>query len=448
MSYVDLLPSLIANQIAVVTLRRIYQSPFPRWYNPNATCAYHGGTLGHLIEQCVALKHKVQSLIDAGWLTFQEDDPNVKINPLTNHGGPAVNALEECGPQRPKQLKDVVTSRRFMLEALREAGFISFDGGEGDNCLIHPGEAHNVEACPVVEDLLQGIMDQGQFEISDARKEEQHVCMQSVDKCPSNPKPLVIHFTRDGASQKPRGSQPILGKKPVPFPYRSNKAAPWRYAPQKLNEKKDKVVGDDLSFAKVTNIMGMSGVTRSGRVFAPPDPLVRSKDVKGKVKGEEDFDRKKISAKEANEFPQIIQQSEFKVIEQLNKTLGRVSLLELLMNSKPHQALLVKILNETHVAQDISVEGFGGIINNITANNYLTFVDEEIPVEGRGHNTVLHVSVKCLDHVMAKMLIDSGSSLNVMPKSTLDKLPFNASHLRQSSMVVQAFDGNCRDVRG
>jgi len=59
--------------------------------------------------------------------------------------------------------------------------------------------------------------------------------------------------------------------------------------------------------------------------------------------------------------------------------------------------LLVKILNEAHVAQDISVEGFGGIVKNITVNNYLTFADEEIPVKGRGHNKVLHVSVKCMD---------------------------------------------------
>ena len=76
------------------------------------------------------------------------------------------------------------------------------------------------------------------------------------------------------------------------------------------------------------------------------------------------------------------------------------------MNSKPHRALLVKILNEAHVAQDIFVEGFGGIINNITANNYLTFANEEIPVEGRGHNRALHVSVECLDHIMAKVLIE------------------------------------------
>ena len=50
MSYGDLLPSLIANQMAVVTPGRIYRSPFPRWYNPNATCAYHGRISWHSIE--------------------------------------------------------------------------------------------------------------------------------------------------------------------------------------------------------------------------------------------------------------------------------------------------------------------------------------------------------------------------------------------------------------
>ena len=104
--------------------------------------------------------------------------------------------------------------------------------------------------------------------------------------------------------------------------------------------------------------------------------------------------------------------------------------------------LLVKVLNKAHVAQDISVEGFESIVNNITANNYLTFVEEEIPVEGRGHNRALHVSVKCMNHIVAKVLINNGSSLNVMLKSTLDKLPFNAAHLRPSSMVVRAFDGS------
>ena len=72
------------------------------------------------------------------------------------------------------------------------------------------------------------------------------------------------------------------------------------------------------------------------------------------------------------------------------------------MSSEPHRALLVKVLNEAHMAQDIFVEDFEGIVSNITANNYLTFVEEEILVEGRGHNRALHVSIKCMDMLWPK----------------------------------------------
>ena len=47
----------------------------------------------------MAFKHKVQSLIDAGWLTFQEDSLNVRTNPFASHGGLAVNAMQECEPR-------------------------------------------------------------------------------------------------------------------------------------------------------------------------------------------------------------------------------------------------------------------------------------------------------------------------------------------------------------
>ena len=194
------------------------------------------------------------------------------------------------------------------------------------------------------------------------------------------------------------------------------------------------------------NAKGKAKVTegQNVKVIPAPDEDVPTKEFS---EGREDCGKKEVSLEEASEFLRIIQQSEFKVIEQLNKTPARVSLLELLMSSEPHRALLVKVLNKAHVAQDISVEGFEGIVNNITANNYLTFTEEEIPVEGRGHNRALHVLVKCMEHVMAKVLINNGSSLNVMPKSTLEKLPFNASHMRPSSMVVRAFDGSRREVR-
>jgi len=74
MPYADLLPYLLDNAMAVISLAKTPQPPFPRWYNPNLTCAYHGGVPRHSIEHCRTLKHKVQSLIDAGWLKFEEDN--------------------------------------------------------------------------------------------------------------------------------------------------------------------------------------------------------------------------------------------------------------------------------------------------------------------------------------------------------------------------------------
>jgi len=108
----------------------------------------------------------------------------------------------------------------------------------------------------------------------------------------------------------------------------------------------------------------------------------------------------------------------------------------------------MKILSGAHVEQNISLDKFEGIVSHLTANNHLTFTDEEIPSEGRGHNKAPHISVKCIDYFIARVLIDNGSSLNVMPKVTLDKLPGEGVYLRLSAMVVRAFDGSRREVIG
>ncbi|XP_028214973.1 uncharacterized protein LOC114397038 [Glycine soja] len=404
-----------------------------------------GGAPGHSVEQCLALKSKVQGLIEAGWLTFQKDGPNIKTNPLANHGG-VVNAIDVSRSHGPKLLKDVTTSRRFIYKALQKVGMIPRGGHREDSCLMHPGVLHDMETCSAVRDLLQQMIDQGRLEVDNEGEEEQHVYMQSADKeGPKKPKPLVIHFTRDTAPQRPQHPSAVSSGRPISFPYENSHTVLWRYAPP--GSRKEEATDTGSLSAKPANTKGKAEVIegQNAKVIPAPDEDVPTKDF---AEGREGCGKKEVSLEEAGEFLRIIQQSEFKVIEKHNKTLTRVSFLELLMSSEPHRALLVKVLNEAHVAQDISVEGFGGIVNNITANNYLTFAEEEIPAEGRGNNRALHVSIKCMEHVMAKVLIDNGSSLNVMPKSTLEKFPFNASHLRPSSMVVCAFDGSHREVKG
>ncbi|RDY09156.1 hypothetical protein CR513_06528, partial [Mucuna pruriens] len=71
---------------------------------------------------------------------------------------------------------------------------------------------------------------------------------------------------------------------------------------------------------------------------------------------------------------------------------------------------------------EIVVEGeaneFLKLICQITSPS----LKDEVSAEGRGHNQPLHIVVKCGNDMLARVLIDNGSSLNVMPKDTLEKL--------------------------
>ena len=94
----------------------------------------------------------------------------MRTNPLASHGGSAVNAVEEWDPQGMKQIGDVSTFRRFILEVLCEADMICLDGDKGDSCVMHMGALHDVETCPMEEELLEGMMNRGQIEVCNAKK--------------------------------------------------------------------------------------------------------------------------------------------------------------------------------------------------------------------------------------------------------------------------------------
>ena len=111
-----------------------------------------------------------------------------------------------------------MTSIRFIYKALQKAGVIPHGGHNEDSCLMHPGVLHDMETCSSIGDLLQRMIDQGRLEVDSEREEEQHVCMQSVDEeGPKKPKPLVIHFTRNTAPQRPQHPSTVSGNRSIPF---------------------------------------------------------------------------------------------------------------------------------------------------------------------------------------------------------------------------------------
>ncbi|RDX85485.1 hypothetical protein CR513_33324, partial [Mucuna pruriens] len=137
---------------------------------------------------------------------------------------------------------------------------------------------------------------------------------------------------------------------------------------------------------------GGGGITRSGRIYTPEN--LRSQEAHTSSKETHAPTRKASAAyapaqtpkKEAEEFLKIIRHREHQFLDQMNKTLARISLLSLLLNFEAHRNLLLNVLQEAHVAHDITTERFGSLVNNITSRGHLIFFDDEIPVEGRSHN--------------------------------------------------------------
>ena len=136
------------------------------------------------------------------------------------------------------------------------------------------------------------------------------------------------------------------------------------------------------------------------------------------------------------------------MVEHLRRLPARISILTLLLSSEAHRNTLLKVLNETFVPNDISVNKLDRLVNNLNADNFIHFNDDEIPSGGMGSIKALHITIRCKGYTLPGVLVDNGSALNVMPLNTLNRLPVNSTHMKNCSTVVRAFDGTERTVVG
>ncbi|XP_022736187.1 uncharacterized protein LOC111289419 [Durio zibethinus] len=462
MTYTDLYPRLVEKHLLAPVIIEPMKPPFPKWYDPNAHCDYHYGNPGHSTENCTALKRKVQGLINEGVLNFdtsQQGTPNVNGNPLPNHTRPSINALIDGQTSYVKRrIEEVKTPMAKVFEVLVKTDMLkpiepqnySEIINSTESCNYHRGVlGHSIQNCHQFRQEVQKLIDEGRMEFYQERGELVKTEVSTIDsKNKFVRRPVTIYYDEKPTSklEKPVSRPVVTIKVPGPFPYQNDKTVPWKYD-------YDVVVNPDTA-----NITGVGGITRSGRCYTP-EALEKARKEKAKV-GEENENQsgldttlekewqKPVSESEAGEFLKLIKHSEYSVVEQLNKMPARISLLSLLLSSESHRNALLKVLNQAYVSHNASVEYVEQLVGNLTISNYISFSDEEIPPEGRGSTKALHITVKCKSHIMAKVLIDNGSSINVMPVTTLTKLPVDGSYMKPSHMIVRAFDGTRREVLG
>ncbi|XP_050877309.1 uncharacterized protein LOC127081066 [Lathyrus oleraceus] len=361
--------------------------------------------LGHTTENCKVLKLRVQELIDHKILSFS-DVPNVGNNPLPKHDVSGVNAIDSSTDDvlvkdmfKFKTLLTVVHARLMEAELMN---------GVHDNCVVC---SSNPDQCGEFKICLQRLMDQRVIMFTRAKIDEDVVVIMLVFDQERLPKPFVVPYRRNVDLEPVKKIEPMIIYVPTPFSFDSTKAVPWNYEPIVYVVNKPVILKEQ----DVTNIAGASSVTRSGRVFAPEvipnkesaptvEPM-KGKEVNPPEAGE-GSSKKAVNAEEDREFLKIIKK------------------------------------------KGISVIQFDDVVANLNASSCLMFTDDDLPPNGREHNMALYIFIQCTDVTLARVLVDTGSSLNVLPKTTITQLNIEGVQMRPSALIVKAFDGSKRMVIG
>ncbi|XP_050916837.1 uncharacterized protein LOC127132018 [Lathyrus oleraceus] len=91
-SYSQVLPYLIKDGLIVPKELLQVIPPYPPGFDVNARCDFHAGAQGHSVENCRALKHKVQDLIDSRAIMFTPQGLNIVNTLMPSQEGPSATS--------------------------------------------------------------------------------------------------------------------------------------------------------------------------------------------------------------------------------------------------------------------------------------------------------------------------------------------------------------------
>ncbi|XP_017637389.1 uncharacterized protein LOC108479354 [Gossypium arboreum] len=431
MTYRELYQNLFNAHVVYPFYLKPLQPPYPKWYDTNAQCEYHAEITGYSIENCTAFKKVVERLIKLGIVRFDDPaTPNVAGNPLPNHTDQGVNGISEGRNKKIKyEVAEVKTPLRQVWKEMVKRGLIVLDSrkaseGERNCCEFHNEVGHEIQECVGFRALVQNMIDNKEMEFYQEAKNpvEGDICASEGESTVQNQTanyPVVIikrpKKKEAGVQMPPR----VIIQRPAVFLYKDSKKVPWNYDCNVTIPGKESLV--DAS----KEGQDRGPYTRSGRCYDIANEEVQP--VKGKAPVVEEMKEKAtkpinepVNEEEAKEFLKFLKHSEYSMVEKLLKQPARIPVLALLLSLEVYRSALMKVLNETYIANDISVNKLDRLVSNISADNYIFFNDDEIPPGGMGSTKALHITTRCKGYMLPGILIENGSALNVLPLTMLN----------------------------
>ncbi|XP_075084941.1 uncharacterized protein LOC142168181 [Nicotiana tabacum] len=229
--------------------------------------------------------------------------------------------------------------------------------------------------------------------------------------------PKGIYVAR-GPVISPRLNEPVVISRAPQSPVRDPTAVPWNYSKTMVTYKWKEIMGE------------VNEMNQPRKYHNPEEQKML------KLSKDKRFPPKKlVSSEEAEEFFRKMKTSEYAIIDQLRKTPSHVSLLSLFISSNEHQKVLLKTLNEAYVSVETSVEQLERMTGQFFEVNRISFSRDDLPQEGAAHKKALHLTVKCKGYYMKRVMLDSGSGVDICPLSTLQRMKIGTERIRPNNVL-------------
>uniref|UniRef100_A0A2N9GB75 Uncharacterized protein n=1 Tax=Fagus sylvatica TaxID=28930 RepID=A0A2N9GB75_FAGSY len=397
---------LIKKKMITPVNQRTRIGPQPKDYNKDLTCEYHQGEVGHTVENCRVLRHRIQDLLDQGVLKFRIEGV---INTIGAEKDEEVDITSTKIPWEPlfHELK-----KRGLLPAPRAPK----ESTEAGTCQYHPGARdHNLQGCEEFKKEVAGLITKGLIRRRGEQPERDCMTIDQLRLSPYEKTNFQARMERieedfekfcerkkeELGKLTPATPLEMSGPDPVVIRYATKEKVVLQTASVSAVQSSEKVPSVPKTKEEVVGNLtsGLGGITRSGRCYTPEELEKRRKEA---GKAVEDPTKTKATEEEAADFLRIIKSSEYSIVKQLSKMPSHISVLSLLLASESHRKALLKVLNEAYVPEDITGPSFENMVTSILVTNQLTFSDDELPPEGRGHTKALYISVKTNDRIVSK----------------------------------------------
>jgi hypothetical protein len=134
---------------------------------------------------------------------------------------------------------------------------------------------------------------------------------------------------------------------------------------------------------------------------------------------------------------------EYNVLAHLCKIPALVSIFDALMMSQDLREVLIQALQniekyksyfiEQNMQEDLFIAKRTACIN---------FTDDDLLIGTSDHNRPLYITGNCGGQKIGRILVDAGSSINIMPLKTLKTITLDVKNLSDEKVIIHGFNQN------